>query len=148
MGVAHLKAIMPKFTIADIESGPRPEADLVIPEFEANKTYKDPAKIAVDLEAKKKAWLDDAALHADRGMVLAIGLFDHNRKTLILEGNEKAFAIVGEILRVDRADALDVGADAATVEQRLRQFRAKRPDRTLAIQQGGQFVALKTECAG
>jgi hypothetical protein len=80
---------MSKFTIVDIETGPRPETDLVPPEFEANKNYKDPVKIAADIEAKKKAWLEEAALHADRGMVLTIGLFDHHRKTLILEGSER-----------------------------------------------------------
>ncbi len=80
---------MPKFTIVDIETGPRPESELTPPEFEANKTYKDPAKIAADIESKKKSWFEESALHADRGMALTIGLFDHNRKILILEGQEK-----------------------------------------------------------
>jgi predicted PolB exonuclease-like 3'-5' exonuclease len=65
--------------IFDIETGPLPEWELVhiIPDFEGKTGTKDPEKIAVQIEEKKQKWMEEAALHADRGQVIAIGfMFD------------------------------------------------------------------------
>lgn len=64
--------------IFDIETGPVPESELarVKPEFVANRSYKDPAKIAADLAEKEAAWRENAALSAVTGRVLAIGMMD------------------------------------------------------------------------
>lgn len=44
------------------------------PEFVANKTLKDPDKIAADLATKEQEWLDSCALHAHTGRILCIGI--------------------------------------------------------------------------
>jgi hypothetical protein len=61
--------------VFDIETGPLPAEQLaaIKPQFVANKTLKDPEKIAADLAAKEADWLERAALDATTGMVLAIG---------------------------------------------------------------------------
>lgn len=66
--------------IFDIETGPVPddELDRLKPEFSANRSYKDPAKIAADLAEKEAAWRENAALSAVTGRVLAIGMVDAN----------------------------------------------------------------------
>ena len=65
-----------KSIIFDIETAPLPESELkqFMPEFEAPGNFKDPDKIKVAIEAKKKAWIEDAALDPMTGCVLAIGL--------------------------------------------------------------------------
>jgi predicted PolB exonuclease-like 3'-5' exonuclease len=86
----------PVIIVFDIETGPRPVAELeaVMPEFEAPANYKDPAKIAEAIEAKRAAWIEKAALSSLTGKVLAIGAlidgeyharFDgvHNEKGII-----------------------------------------------------------------
>ena len=80
-----------KMTIFDIETGPRPLAELesIMPEFDAGAVLKDPAKIAAKLEEKKQDWLANAALSAQTGKVLAIGLLDETGLVTILEGDEK-----------------------------------------------------------
>ena len=62
----------------DIETGPLPEADLLglMPEFEANKNLKDPAKIEANIAEKRAEWLANAALDAGTGRVLAIGVIN------------------------------------------------------------------------
>ncbi len=78
--------------IIDIETNSRSESELsgLIPEFEANKTFKDPEKIKLDLENKKQKWMEDGALHAERGTVLCAGLLDSKSlKITILQGEEK-----------------------------------------------------------
>jgi hypothetical protein len=61
--------------VFDIETGPLPADQLaaIKPAFTANKTLKDPEKIAADLAQKEADWLERAALDATTGMVLAIG---------------------------------------------------------------------------
>lgn len=63
--------------VFDIETGPLPEAELALlePAFEAGKNLKDPEKIRADLEAKREAWREGAALSAVTGQVIALGLF-------------------------------------------------------------------------
>lgn len=65
----------------DIETASQPAEVLanVKPEFTANKTLKDPDKIKADLAAKEAEWLDRAALSAETGKVLVIGVLDGDR---------------------------------------------------------------------
>jgi len=65
-----------KTIIFDIETGPRPQAELdaIRPEFEAPRNLKDPAKIAAALEEKREEWQSKAALCASTGRVVAIGV--------------------------------------------------------------------------
>ncbi|MCW1921292.1 ribonuclease H-like domain-containing protein [Luteolibacter arcticus] len=65
----------PGIVVFDIETGPRPVAELeaLMPEFEAPANYKDPAKIAEAIEQKRAAWIEKAALSPLTGRVLAIG---------------------------------------------------------------------------
>lgn len=72
--------------IFDIETGPRPAAELesLCPQFEAPANYKDPTKIAAFIEEKRRDWLERGALSAVTGQVLAIGY--------LANGNFDAFA--------------------------------------------------------
>src|SRR5665647_1809363 len=73
--------------IFDIETAPLPEAELIpfMPEFEAPGNFKDPEKIKAAIEAKRKAWLEDAALDPMTGCVLCIGMLIGDRFDLISE---------------------------------------------------------------
>lgn len=61
--------------IYDIETAALPAEQLagMMPEFEPSAVLKDPVKIAADIEKKKAAWLDKAALRATTGRVVALG---------------------------------------------------------------------------
>lgn len=60
----------------DIETEVLAEQDIApfTPEFEAPSNYKDPEKIREAIEAKRRSWMDKAALDARTGKVLCIGL--------------------------------------------------------------------------
>lgn len=62
--------------IFDIETAPLPieELERLMPKFEAARNLKDPIKIEADIAAKRQAFIDDAALSAITGRVLAIGV--------------------------------------------------------------------------
>src|SRR5262245_23693357 len=60
-----------------------------MPEFEAPKNLKDPAKIAAAIEEKRTKWFETAALDATTGTVLAIGVGKLNDWVEILHGDEK-----------------------------------------------------------
>jgi hypothetical protein len=64
--------------VFDIETGPRPRADLAecVPTFEAPSNWKDPEKIATHIALKEAEWFQSAALSALTGRVLAIGYLD------------------------------------------------------------------------
>lgn len=79
---------MTKFLIVDIETSAKPANELNIPEFEPSKVLKDPEKIMADVEKKKKEWLDEAALHAERANVLVIGYLNDEGETMFIEGEE------------------------------------------------------------
>ena len=66
----------PMNVIFDIETAPLPESELIqfMPEFEAPANFKDPEKIEAAIAAKRKAWIEDAALSPMTGRVLAVGL--------------------------------------------------------------------------
>lgn len=63
--------------ILDIETEALPEEQALqfAPEFTAPGNYKDPDKIAEAIEAKKREWLDQCALRATTGKVIAVGLW-------------------------------------------------------------------------
>jgi hypothetical protein len=75
--------------VFDIESGPSPDAAEFAPEFEAPANYKDPAKIAAYKIDKLQEWVEQAALSAVTGRVLAIGIRE-NGSTLILCDDDEA----------------------------------------------------------
>ena len=76
-------------TIFDIETCPldADELEQLMPSFEAPRNIKDASKIKDAIEAKRKKWIDEAALHATSGRILAIGLLREGKYT-ILEGEE------------------------------------------------------------
>lgn len=65
-----------KIICFDIETGPETSDWLgrIQPEFEPAKNLKDPEKIAADIESKRSAWIDRAALDPMTGQVLAVGV--------------------------------------------------------------------------
>lgn len=75
----------------DIETGPRPEAELrpMMPEFSAPSNYKDPAKIAEVITEKQNEWLERAALCATTGVVLAIGTRQGGENRIFATGDER-----------------------------------------------------------
>jgi hypothetical protein len=80
---------MQRTVFFDVESSPLPDSylDTIKPEFEANKTLKDPVKIAADLASKEAAWRERAALDATTGKELVVGLLKEDQMTVI-EGDE------------------------------------------------------------
>ncbi len=84
-----------KTTIYDIETGPLPEDEIIhlAPEFSAPANYKDATKIAAAIEDQKKAWIERAALSAVTGRVVAIGIRQEGKTTIIGEDNEAAMLI-------------------------------------------------------
>lgn len=69
----------------DIETGPLPLADIehMMPEFKAPDNWKDPEKIEAKIQEQRVKWIADAALHANRGRVLAIGIREDGIDTII-----------------------------------------------------------------
>lgn len=74
--------------VFDIETGPRPDAEAWLPPIEAPANYKDPAKIEAYLAEKKATALERAALSAETGRVLCVGLFARERFDCIAEDDE------------------------------------------------------------
>lgn len=81
--------------VFDIETEALPEADIreFMPEFEAPGNIKDPDKIKAAIEAKQKAWLEDAALSPLTARVLAIGLWIDGTFVLIAEPATEAMML-------------------------------------------------------
>ena len=76
----------------DVESGPLDKTELAanMPVFEAPANWKDPEKIAAAIVAKEKAWLEDAALDALTGRVLAIGTMEAEKFECLADNDEEA----------------------------------------------------------
>lgn len=74
----------------DIETAPLPLAELeaMMPEFEAAKNLKDPAKIAADIEDKKQSFIADAALRATTGRIIAFAYCYDDKEPAVVTGNE------------------------------------------------------------
>lgn len=79
-----------KYSVFDIETGPRPEAEIIdlAPEFKAPANYKDPEKIAAAIDEQKQEWMGKAALSAVTGRVLAVGWYQDGETTIIGEDDE------------------------------------------------------------
>lgn len=71
-----MKKTQPLLQAFDIETSALTPEELApfTPEFTANKTLKDPDKIAADLAAKKQEWIDGCALNAHTARILCIGI--------------------------------------------------------------------------
>jgi DNA polymerase elongation subunit (family B) len=76
--------------IFDIETGPLPESELtaMMPTEWPIGNVKDPDKVKAAVEAKRKAWLEDAALDPLTGRVLAVGMIEDNMFSFIDDNNE------------------------------------------------------------
>lgn len=74
--------------IIDIETGPLPVDQIEIPPFEPPANIKDPAKIAEREEAYRRKFIEDAALDALTGQVLAIGLMRPGKEPEMLADDE------------------------------------------------------------
>lgn len=83
------------YFIFDIETSAKPQDQLKLPEFEASKVLKDPEKIKADIEKKKAEWIDECALYADRGYILAIGLMKNDGTIVTLHGIAESELIQG-----------------------------------------------------
>jgi 3'-5' exonuclease len=80
-------------TYFDIETGPESDEVLakLIPEFTAPANYKDPEKIRQNIAEQALAWKERAALSAESGVVLCIGIEDGTGFTILdVNGDEKA----------------------------------------------------------
>jgi hypothetical protein len=80
--------------ILDIATTPLPRETLLAraPEFKAGANLKDPAKIAEDIERKKKKYLEDAHLSEATATVSCIAIADYNHPTdsmLLTNDSEK-----------------------------------------------------------
>ncbi len=78
------------YQIFDIETGPLPEDQLarIKPDFKAPSNYKDPVKIAQNIAIQHQEWISDAALSAQTGQILCIGMSD-GIDYQVLEGTEE-----------------------------------------------------------
>lgn len=71
----------------DIETVPLSDNELIKPEFMANKTLKDPVKVAADLVDKEAEWRSKLALDATTCRIVMIGILSGERPS-IFYGNE------------------------------------------------------------
>lgn len=81
--------------VFDIETGPLPDSEILpfMPTEWPLGNVKDPEKIKAAIEAKKKAWIADAALEPMTGQVLAIGLLINEAFVLISEPQTEAMML-------------------------------------------------------
>lgn len=78
-----------KYIIFDIETGPLSDEELkeAMPEFKAASNVKDPAKIQAQIDEKRQAWIESAALNPESGKVLAIGYkFSDSPHEIVISG--------------------------------------------------------------
>jgi hypothetical protein len=78
--------------VFDCETGPASDAAEYAPDFEAPSNYKDPVKIAAYKAEKLTEWINQAALSAVTGELLAIGLREDG-KTTILCSDERSMLV-------------------------------------------------------
>jgi hypothetical protein len=91
----------------DIETAPLPEAELTqfMPVFEAPANFKDPEKIEAAIAAKRKAWIEDAALSPMTGRVLAIGMLHHkSEKFVCIDDSATEATMIQEFWNAIRGD--------------------------------------------
>lgn len=99
-----------KYSIFDIETGPRPEAEIIdlAPDFKAPANYKNKEKIAAAIDEQKQEWLSRAALSAVTGKVLAVGWYQDGETTILGEDDEaetlrKTWTLIEDAARDRRA---------------------------------------------
>lgn len=95
----------------DIETAPLPLEQLVpvMPEFEAGANLKDPDKIKTAIEAKRQAWIDDAALRATTGRIIAFAsAIDDGEPEFHVAPDER---VLLDILHDELATAIGCGAN-------------------------------------
>lgn len=76
----------------DLEMEPKPAAEIVglMPAFEPPSNYRDPQKIAENVEAQRRAWLDRAALSPLTGRILLACVAEDDGPAEFIEGDEAA----------------------------------------------------------
>lgn len=76
----------------DIETSALPDTEIagMIPEFSAPKNYRSEEKIAEYIRLERETWMSRAALSAETGRVIAIGLRESGVNTIIAENQEAA----------------------------------------------------------
>lgn len=76
----------------DIETSALPDSEIagMVPEFSAPKNYRSEDKIAEYIRLERDTWMSRAALSAETGCVLAIGLRESGVNTIIAESEEAA----------------------------------------------------------
>lgn len=83
------------YTVVDIETGILPDAqrNLFRPEFEANRTLKDPEKIKADLATKETRFQEEAALSALTGRILCVGCWTDRKGVFVIESEDESDVI-------------------------------------------------------
>ena len=80
----------------DLETSPLDDEQLLnklMPDFTAASNVKDPAKIAAQIEEKKKDWLDKLALKAITGRIVAVTIAQDDGEPVMHVGDEKNLII-------------------------------------------------------
>lgn len=97
----------------DIETEPLPLAELekAMPEFTAAGNLKDPEKIKADIEAKRQAFIDNAALRAYTGKIVAVTAAWDDDEPIMQTGDEKDL-IVATVYMLKTAISLNAKAYA------------------------------------
>jgi predicted PolB exonuclease-like 3'-5' exonuclease len=92
--------------IFDIETGPESDEVLAVmePEFSAPSNYKDPAKIAQNIEEQRESWRARAALCATTGRVLAIGMMDAEIGIRLLTPDNSEAELISEFWKAAAPD--------------------------------------------
>ena len=82
--------------VLDIETIALPdnERELFKPEFEANRTLKDPEKIKADLANKEARWNEDTALSSLTGKILCVGCWTPQKEFFVIESENNESDVV------------------------------------------------------
>lgn len=85
----------------DLESSPLDDEQLnkMMPELAAASNVKDPAKIAAQIEEKKKDWLDKAALKAITGKIVAVAMAKDDAEPILIASLTDEKGLIDVILR-------------------------------------------------
>ena len=67
-----------RYLVTDFETGPLPESELVVPEFEPAANLVDPKKKEASIANQKAAWMEKLALSPLTGHICAIGIIDED----------------------------------------------------------------------
>jgi len=75
----------------DIETGPAHDEFLlpIIPKFKAPSTWKDPDKIAANIDEQQRKWVGNAALAPETGMVYGIGVKSEKTTDIFSRGDKE-----------------------------------------------------------